>query len=318
MQTIPMLSIIVPVYKVEKFLPRCIDKILGQEYADFEVILVDDGSPDSSGEICDEYALTDSRIKVCHIENGGLPNARNVGIRHARGKYYMFIDSDDFYVDRIVFGTVIKEMEEYDLDMLQFSYDRVYENGRWKNDLESAKYSTPVMDGMSYYKTGMYQVSAWSCVVRAGLLSENDVWFDKTLRMAEDQIFIFEVLGVCKRVKRINNVLYHYAFNPGSMSLICNSEQLIGPVYAFIDIMQRFPQFKKHADLFVYQNILNFARDRHVPLSVIRDIYDKADLKWRYDNAKTKVIFNMLCRIDLLLGVWFLRYLVVPVNKLLR
>ncbi|KAF3371822.1 glycosyl transferase family 2, partial [Enterococcus faecium] len=90
------ISIIVPVYKVEKYLRKCVDSILAQTFTDFEVILVDDGSPDNSGKICDEYAEKDNRVRVIHKENGGLSSARNAGIDVARGKYLGFVDSDDY------------------------------------------------------------------------------------------------------------------------------------------------------------------------------------------------------------------------------
>lgn len=93
----PKVSVIVPVYKVEKYLPECIESILAQTFTDFELILVDDGSPDNSGKICDDYAAHDSRIRVFHKENGGVSSARNLGIRHARADYIAFLDSDDWW-----------------------------------------------------------------------------------------------------------------------------------------------------------------------------------------------------------------------------
>lgn len=95
----PKVSIIVPIYKVEKYIYKCINSILGQSLTEFELILVDDGSPDRCGDICDEYAKKDKRIKVIHKENGGLSDARNSGLDVATGKFVAFIDSDDF-IDR--------------------------------------------------------------------------------------------------------------------------------------------------------------------------------------------------------------------------
>ena len=92
----PLISIIVPVYKVEKYLKRCVDSILTQTYQNMEVILVDDGSPDNCGAICDRYKETDNRVVVIHKKNGGLSDARNAGLDIATGEYIMFIDSDDF------------------------------------------------------------------------------------------------------------------------------------------------------------------------------------------------------------------------------
>ena len=93
----PKVSVIIPVYNVEQYLNRCIDSVLNQTYKDFEIILVDDGSTDKSGEICDVYAEKDSRITVIHKENGGLSDARNFGIDAARGDFLTFLDSDDYF-----------------------------------------------------------------------------------------------------------------------------------------------------------------------------------------------------------------------------
>ena len=95
----PEISIIVPVYKVEKYLRHCVDSILAQTFTDFELLLIDDGSPDNSGAICDEYAEKDNRVRVFHKENGGVSSARNLGLDNARGTYIMFCDSDDYVAD---------------------------------------------------------------------------------------------------------------------------------------------------------------------------------------------------------------------------
>ncbi len=100
------ISIIVPVYNVEKYLKKCVDSILGQTFTDFELLLIDDGSTDNSGSICDELAKTDNRIKVIHKENGGLSDARNIGIEVAKGDFIGFIDSDD-YIDEDMYAFYI-------------------------------------------------------------------------------------------------------------------------------------------------------------------------------------------------------------------
>lgn len=111
------LSVIVPIYNVEKFLRRCIDSIINQSYSNLEIILVDDGSPDNCGKICDEYAALDNRIKVIHQANGGLSAARNIGIDSATGEYVAFIDSDD-YIASNMYDEMISLMETNDLDII--------------------------------------------------------------------------------------------------------------------------------------------------------------------------------------------------------
>lgn len=110
------ISIIVPVYKVEPYLRKCLDSILAQTFTNFEVILVDDGSPDNSGKICDEYAIKDSRVRVIHKENGGLSSARNAGIDIAQGKYLGFVDSDD-YIAEDMYEVLYENLKFYDADI---------------------------------------------------------------------------------------------------------------------------------------------------------------------------------------------------------
>ena len=110
--TQPLISVIVPCYNVEEYLPRCVESVLNQTYRNLEILLVDDGSPDRCGEICDEYAAVDSRVKVIHKENGGLSDARNVALNVMKGEYVTFVDSDD-YVAADYVEYLYKLMEEY-------------------------------------------------------------------------------------------------------------------------------------------------------------------------------------------------------------
>lgn len=113
----PRLSIIVPVYKVEQYIHKCVESILAQGFKDFELLLVDDGSPDNCGKICDEYAQKDERIRVIHKENGGLSDARNFGIEAAKGEVLSFIDSDD-YIDSHMYEEMLEYMDKHDLDVV--------------------------------------------------------------------------------------------------------------------------------------------------------------------------------------------------------
>lgn len=129
----PKISVIIPVYKVEKYLNRCVDSVLNQDFEDFELILVDDGSPDNSGKICDEYAKMDSRVKVIHKENGGLSDARNAGIEIARGDYLNFIDSDD-WVELDYLSILYNNAKKYDADISVVNLHKEYDNRREKSE----------------------------------------------------------------------------------------------------------------------------------------------------------------------------------------
>lgn len=108
----PLISIIIPVYKVEDYLEECVNSVLNQTYRNLEVILVDDGSPDNCPALCDNYARQDKRIKVIHKPNGGLSDARNEGLKNASGEYVLFLDSDDFYIDNEAISQLVKEVHK--------------------------------------------------------------------------------------------------------------------------------------------------------------------------------------------------------------
>ncbi len=142
----PAVSVIVPVYKVEPYLRRCVDSILAQTFTDFELILVDDGSPDNCGAICDEYAEKDSRVKVIHKKNGGVSSARNMGLDAARGEYIYFCDGDD-YIEKELLADAVQAMSGYDMVVFNTFFvdingvktgrvsDYYIDSDRW-NDLE--------------------------------------------------------------------------------------------------------------------------------------------------------------------------------------
>ena len=123
-----LISVIVPVYNVEKYLEKCIDSIINQTYQNLEIILVDDGSTDGSGKICDEYSRKDNRIKVIHKENGGLSDARNIGIKNANGGLIGFIDSDD-YITENMFEVLQKDLRKYNADISSCDIQNVNEAG---------------------------------------------------------------------------------------------------------------------------------------------------------------------------------------------
>ena len=122
-----LISIIVPVYKVEKYLEKCVKSILKQTYTNLEVILVDDGSPDICGQLCDELAKTDDRIKVFHKENGGLSDARNYGVERANGEYIGFVDSDD-YIHECMYEELYKAIKRSGTSIVECGVTRVYKN----------------------------------------------------------------------------------------------------------------------------------------------------------------------------------------------
>ena len=131
-----LISVIVPVYNVEKYISRCIESIMKQTYKNIEIILIDDGSTDNSGKICDEYSLKDDRINVIHKKNGGLSDARNTGLDIAKGKYISLIDSDDF-VSKFFIETLYNTCKNENCEIAICEYERVYEEKEEISDLEN-------------------------------------------------------------------------------------------------------------------------------------------------------------------------------------
>lgn len=169
-----LVSVIVPVYNVEKYVGECIESLMSQSYENIEIILVDDGSTDSSGQLCDEYAQKDKRIKVIHKENGGLSDARNVGIDSAAGMYYSFVDGDDFLAEETI-SQMISGMKEEKCDIAVCNMIRYYENG------ETGSFYRPtdtlkVLKGIDRFET-LSQPSVCNKIFMADLF--NSVRFPK-------------------------------------------------------------------------------------------------------------------------------------------
>lgn len=206
-----MISIIVPIYNLESCLPQCIDSILEQDYLDFELLLIDDGSKDKSGAICDKYAAKDSRIRVFHKENGGVSSARNVGLDNAKGDWITFVDGDDLLLPKALMN-IMEAVENDDADFYIFDY---LSNSRpVKQNL--APVITPDMFArlLLLYKI---QSSPWAKVYKARTL--NGLRFNTSLRIGEDWLFNFEFAMMNRdniRIIHEDSCIYDYINREGS------------------------------------------------------------------------------------------------------
>ena len=210
------ISIIVPVYNTEAYLPRCIDSILAQTFTDFELILVDDGSPDNCGAICDRYAEKDSRIHVIHKENGGVSSARNFGIDFAHGDFVVFIDSDD-----CVDPTYLEQLlQEGDYDFVSAGFLMQLPDASWlemrfcNDDTNRASIETKPSVYMGKYYFG----APWAKLFRRDILEKYGIRFPLNIQNAEDTYFIFRYLPHCKKIKIVSFCGYHYFFYNGSLA----------------------------------------------------------------------------------------------------
>lgn len=206
----PKISIIVPVYKVEKYIRKCIDSILASSFTDFELLLIDDGSPDNSGRICDDFAERDSRVKVFHKENGGVSSARNVGLENVSGEWITFIDSDDFISPLFLEGLYRPILEGYNLTFVQGGFS-CYENEK----PSSVKYKYENYYGEDavtlFLKVFGYPFSK---LFKAENIEHWDkeipLRFDEKMRVCEDLAFVLDYLLKNKRFAIVEEFGYFY------------------------------------------------------------------------------------------------------------
>lgn len=210
----PEFTFVIPVYKVESYLDICVRSVIDQTYENFEVILVDDGSPDNCPRMCDEYALRDSRIKVIHKENGGLSDARNAGIRAASGKYIIFLDSDDH-----VSEDACEKLMEYAVR----DCDIIVGDGECEGTERTLKhpFEIEVCSGENFLKTALRHrampMAAWLYVYRREFLLKNGLEFKLGI-LHEDEQFTPRAFLAAKRVVNSHVCFYHYVLRNGSIT----------------------------------------------------------------------------------------------------
>jgi len=220
------ISIIIPVYKVEKYLSRCLDSVLSQTYTDFEVILIDDCSPDSSGAICDEYAKKDKRIKVIHREkNGGASAARNLGLETCKGKYISFVDSDDYIVPEYL-GTLVNVLESNQADVAQCGFYHVVNEVVEKNEQVTFQenYTKEQAYGLLYGdgRNDVLNFLLWNKLFKKEKIQ--NLRFVEGLR-CEDVIFISEVVMAVDKVVYKAIPLYYYCRHDDSVMGIMQQDK---------------------------------------------------------------------------------------------
>lgn len=217
------LSYIIPVYNVEKYLRQCIDSVLAQSFDDYEIILVDDESPDGCPKICDEYAEKyPDTIKAIHQKNKGLAGARNSGMKIARGEYICFVDSDDYFgADGMAF--LYQKAVEFDADILQNSYICLEENSGESYNVQSAIPTNTLLshgdmqDIVCRNSTQRTTIFVWRNLYKRSFLFKNNLKFDEKLRMIEDSPFNTQAFLMAERFVCIDKPIYTYRIRQDSL-----------------------------------------------------------------------------------------------------
>ncbi len=240
-----MVSVIIPVYNTSKYLKECIDSVLAQSFTDLEIILVNDGSTDDSGTICDEYSKVDKRVFVIHKKNGGLADARNHGVAAARGEFIFFLDSDDFIVKDAI-EMLGKRQKSDDFDMVIFSYSRFKEDSSGREFLENADYTLKAGSYNSSEILGMFCYHSLSLVTACFKYIRADI-AKKIIfplgRICEDEFVAHHFIDSCSTIAVVEDKLYNYRDTPKS---ITNSKKFYQNTDRLFAIADRVKLLQSH------------------------------------------------------------------------
>ena len=274
----PTVSIIVPVYNSQEYLERCVDSILNQEYTDLEVFLVNDGSTDRSGEICESYRAKDSRVHVIHKENTGVSDSRNLAIRHAKGTYLQFADSDDWMAPEAA-KLLVRKAEETGCDMVIADFYRVIgDRVSHKGDIEEDKVMTKeeFASRMMERPSDFYYGSLWNKLYRRDIVAEHQLSMNKEISWCEDFMFNLEYLRYARTICALQIPIYYYVKRKGS--LISQSLNISKVIQMKLMVFEYYNNFYKHvldeADyeknrLQVYRFLIDSAKDGTILPSIL-------------------------------------------------
>ena len=272
----PKISIIVPIYNIEKYIAECIDSILAQTFTDWELILVNDGSTDNSGKICDEYAQKDSRIKVIHKDNEGVTATRDRGVKEAQGEFLFFIDGDD-YITENALELFINKQQENDADLVRGNFVLCNENG----DIIPSKIKNFDFDNKYDWLRCVINEGGYICnsLVKKGIFIQAYT-IPQEMTIYEDLLISFNLFSYINKVKKLESQTYIYVQYQHSASHSYKSEKNIYKTYNSVIILTK-------------------------EISKIRDKYltnlKKHNIKNLIDLLIAKKIFDVLCCYDILL-----------------
>ena len=269
----PCVSIILPVYNAEATLRRCVESILAQTWEEFELLMVDDGSTDASGDICDEYAAKDPRVRVFHKKNGGVSAARNLALDHAQGEYVQFLDSDDWIVPDAT-RLLLRAAREKEADLVISDFYRVVgERVSVKGDIEEDRvlareeYAQHMMENPADFYYGVL----WNKLYRRSILETHHLRMDEEISWCEDFLFNLEYLRWAERFYALNVPLYYYVKTKGSLASQISISKTVRMKLTTFEYYNRLYQeifdeeeYEKHR-LKVYRYLLDAAGDGAVP-----------------------------------------------------
>lgn len=297
----PKISVIVPVYKTEDKLNRCIDSILNQTFKDFELILVDDGSPDNSPEICDEYVANDNRVVVIHKENGGVSSARNCGLKKALGDFIAFIDSDD-YVEKEYLDLLLRYQQQADADLVMCNYNLFKGN---KTDYVSHGFSDgQVLEGDLFKKTIYTNIAKcdstgyfclWNKLFKKHIIIDNQISFNNDMSFGEDMLFIMDYFKDANKVVFTDKPLYNYEMTDCGLFSSYRPSFIQDVLTCYNRMIADTCEYSDSLSLdFKYYNYI----ERYIKDVIKYEKHKRQLLKKLYNNETVKSIYKNICAVD--------------------
>ena len=271
-----LVSVVMPVYNVEKYLAEAVDSVLRQTYDAWELILVDDGSTDTSGEMCDSYANKDCRIRAIHQDNAGLSGARNTGMANAKGEYLLFVDSDD-YISNTALQDMIETAREEMADCILFEIaqfddrtDKIKIYAQYQEE-EFKENETAVDILRRLLQTKEYQAMAWGYMINCKLLKKINLSFQRGI-LHEDELFTLQYMLQCKKIALVDHTCYYYRVRENSIMYDKKNIAQKGNSLLFI-ISQLIALYKIYGDDDIRKECLDL-RLRHMYMRVMALYFD--------------------------------------------
>ena len=286
-------SIVIPVYNVEKYICRCIDSVLAQSYKNFEVVVVDDQSPDRSIELVESYQSEKIRI-IRHAQNRGLPASRNTGVKHCHGDYLLFLDSDDFLKPHAL-EKCIAISQDHQSDIVSFNSEHINDEGKtwpvsWHEKFNVAdSYNT----GISDYPKLIWDVAAWNKLINLDFYRINNIEFDESQKYFEDHLFSLQLFTNTSKVSIVNERLHYYSIRSDSSNpSITQSKRFDSVIYRLKMIESVISYLKKSRSLYLtphfFELVVSFYKQ------VLQLAYESAESDALFQDiiTKFKIIFN--------------------------
>lgn len=315
------LTIIIPVYNVETYIEKCIDSILIQKLDNYEIVLIDDGSTDNSGNICDKYANKYNNIRTIHQNNKGLSGARNTGIREAKGEYLMFVDSDDFINKKVALKETIAQLRE---DVIQFKWIYFYENkNKYRYFKENELYHNIDFEDLLFKKVqdGTISISACNKIVRRDIIIDNNIFFDEEL-LSEDIDWSLKLYLHIKSLKVINQDIYVYRQQRAGSITNSISEKSILSLFKIIKYWYNY-EYSNTKIKIIYLNylayqyiiLLTIMNGKNCNSALKQEIYQLKDILKNDANYRVKISNRIFKIFGYNLGILILKCYLVLKNK---